>query len=184
MAAPPQIKTVATERIASPPPAAPGGSRTGSATATPLSAAATTQSGLTDRLGTGGFQECGGLDLEAELRDYLEGGGNDTVVRRIGRAKYVPIVLKRGMFVATRGGYADSTLWAWMTGMVSNQVPQVRYDGRIEVLDPGFRRVVARWTFVRGLPLKVVGPTLNASTGAVGIEELHVAHEGLWMEAS
>jgi len=49
-------------------------------------------------LGTGGFAECSGLELEADVKEYLEGGRNDGVVRRVGRAKLSPIVLKRGMF--------------------------------------------------------------------------------------
>ena len=35
------------------------------------------------------------------------------------------------------------------------------------------------WSFERGLPLKVVGPSLNARTGDIAVEELHIAHEGL-----
>ena len=47
---------------------------------------------------TGGFAECSGLELEADVKEYLEGGRNDGVVRRVGRVKLVPLVLKRGMF--------------------------------------------------------------------------------------
>jgi phage tail-like protein len=40
-------------------------------------------------------------------------------------------------------------------------------------------REVARWTFTRGLPSKVTGPSLNAKTGEIALEELHIVHEGL-----
>jgi hypothetical protein len=33
--------------------------------------------------------------------------------------------------------------------------------------------------FERGLPARIAGPQLNAKTGEVAIEELHIAHEGL-----
>jgi len=33
-----------------------------------------------------------------DVQDYLEGGRNDGIIRRAGRAKYTNIVLKRGMF--------------------------------------------------------------------------------------
>ena len=33
--------------------------------------------------------------------------------------------------------------------------------------------------FDRGLPSKVTGPALNAKTGEIAIEELHIVHEGL-----
>ena len=39
--------------------------------------------------------------------------------------------------------------------------------------------VVATWQFERGVPAKVRGPELNAKTGEIAIEELHIAHEGL-----
>jgi len=182
LAAPPQLAQGASGGAAPPAPVS-GGARAGAATAAPVSGAAAS-GGADDRLGDGGFQECSGLTVDADLHEVLEGGSNDTTVRRLGRAKHAPIVLKRGMVVPTSGGYADVSLWAWLTALVSGQVPLPRYDGRIEVLDPAFERVVARWTFVRGLPLKVVGPSLNAVSGAVAVEELHIAHEGLRLEAT
>lgn len=134
-------------------------------------------------LGDGLFAECSGLELEADIKEHLEGGRNDGVVRRVGRVKLVPLVLKRGMFVTSKGGYADVALWNWLTGMVSGQLPIPRYDGRIMVRDPSKRRVVAHWSFSRGLPMKVTGPALNAKTGEIAIEELHIAHEGLRLES-
>lgn len=132
-------------------------------------------------LGDGYFAECSGLELEADVREYLEGGRNDGVVRRVGRAKLVPIVLKRGMFVGSPGGYANTQLWDWLTGMVTGQLPIPRYNGMVQVLEPkqNSKREVARWTFKRGLPSKVTGPSLNAKTGEIAIEELHIVHEGL-----
>ena len=138
-------------------------------------------------LGTGGFSECSGLDLEADIKEYLEGGRNDGIVRRVGRVKLVPLVLKRGMFSPTRGGPADTALWDWIMAVVEGRRPVPRYDGYVDVHPPratlpGSARSVARWRFERGLPLKVTGPSLNARTGEIAIEELHVAHEGLRME--
>lgn len=135
-----------------------------------------------DRLGDGGFQECAGLALEADVREYLQGGANDEVVRRVGRVRLQPLVLKRGMLLAAGGGSADTSLWDWLHGMVAGSAPVPRYDGDVEVLDPAGQRVVAHWTFVRGLPLKITGPTLNARTGEIAVEELHIAHEGLRLE--
>jgi phage tail-like protein len=50
------------------------------------------------------------------------------------------------------------------------------------VLAPNGTREVARWTFLRALPSKVSGPSLNAKTGEIAIEELHLVHEGLRLE--
>jgi phage tail-like protein len=137
-----------------------------------------------DQLGDGAFQECSGLDLEAEPRDYTEGARNDGVIRRVGRVKLQPVVLKRGMFMASVGGYVDTSLWDWLRGMVEGDLPLPRYDGHVEVYNPDWnnRRIVAEWSFDRGLPAKVTGASLNAKTGEIAIEELHIVHEGLRLE--
>jgi phage tail-like protein len=138
-----------------------------------------------DQLGNGAFQECSGLDLEAEPKDYTEGGRNDGVIRRVGRVKLVPIVLKRGMFIASAGGYADTRLWDWLRGMVEGTLPLPRYDGHVEVYNSARNRprIVAQWSFDRGLPSKVSGASLNAKTGEIAVEELHILHEGLRLES-
>lgn len=132
--------------------------------------------------GEGGFQECSGLDIEMEVNEYQEGGRNNGVIQRAGRAKYPRLVLKRGMLHAP-GELSDPTVWQWIMDVTDGVRPIRRYDGDVEVL--GFdQAVVAHWRFVRGLPAKVVGPQLNGRTGEVAIEELHIAHEGLRMVLS
>jgi phage tail-like protein len=134
-----------------------------------------------DTIGNGGFQECTGLEIELDVQELQEGGRNDGVIRRIGRAKYQPITLKRGMFFSSPGHTAWTELWGWLQQVASGE-RVVRYDGTIEVLDTPANNVVATWTFVRGLPSKISGPQLNARTGEVAIEELQIAHEGLILE--
>jgi len=148
-----------------------------------------------EQLGDGGFQECTGLDLEADIREYLEGGRNDSVIRRVGRVKLQPLVLKRGMFAPSPAHPANSAgsgpngdrvipdLWLWLQDMVRGVLPVRRFEGVVLVRGPSGDAPRAVWRFVRGLPLKVVGPALNAKTGELVIEELHIAHEGLWLEA-
>ncbi len=147
----------------------------------------------------GAFQECSGLDIEMDVQEYLEGGRNDGVIKRVGRAKYQQLVLKRGMFYSVdsppnpdpkkpapgKTKQVDTQLWKWFQDVVSGKRPVPRYDGIVEVLprlhDPKSTQELplARWYFDRGLPAKIVGPQLNAKTGEVAIEELHIAHEGL-----
>jgi phage tail-like protein len=128
-------------------------------------------------LGDGAFQECGGLEVEMDIKEFLEGGNNNAVVRQAGRAKYSPIVLKRGMFYS-KGSPANGDLWTWIQQVVGGVRPLPRYNGTVEVMSVAFD-VAATWTFDRGLPMKVRGPELNAKTGEIAIEELHIAHEGL-----
>lgn len=129
-------------------------------------------------LGDGSFAECSGLQLEADIREYLEGGRNDGVIRRVGRVKLVPLVLKRGMFSPNPSEPANTELWDWLTSMVSGGGVR-RYNGEIALLNPSLTYAHMTWTFERGLPMKVLGPTLNAKTGDIAVEELHIAHEGL-----
>jgi phage tail-like protein len=133
-------------------------------------------------LGDGGFQECSGLEVEMDVQEYQEGGRNDGVIRRVGRAKYQNLVLKRGMFYGASGG-VNRDLWNWLQGVVAGERPVARYDGIIEVMSVG-ETVAATWVFTRGLPARIRGPELNAKTGEVAIEELHIAHEGLRLAGS
>ena len=128
-------------------------------------------------LGDGGFQECSGLEVEMDVQEYLEGGRNDGVIRRVGRAKYSPLILKRGMFFSGGAG-VNRELWQWIQGVVAGVRPIARYDGIVEVMDVG-EDGGGHWVFDRGLPAKIRGPELNAKTGEIAIEELHIAHEGL-----
>ena len=128
------------------------------------------------RLGDGAFQECSGLELEQDVQEYLEGGHNDGIVRRVGRVKYPHLILKRGMFFTNNR--LNRELWLWLQNVVSGVRPVARYNGTVNVYRAGLTPV-ARWEFVRGLPLRIKGPELNAKTGEVAIEELHIAHEGL-----
>ena len=139
-------------------------------------------SGGTGTLGTGGFQECSGLEVEMDTSEWPEGGSNNAVVQRAGRAKFTKLVLKRGMLFPP-DATVDSSLWKWLQDVVDGVRPIARYDGTVEVLDDD-EAVVATWTFSRGLPAKLVGPALNAKTGDVAIEELHVAHEGLRLKTA
>ena len=128
-------------------------------------------------LGDGAFQECSGLEIEQDVQEYYEGGNNDGVVRRVGRAKYQPLILKRGMFYGD-SGKVNQALWKWLQGIASGARPVSRYDGTIQVMSVA-DAVAATWSFSRGLPSKIRGPELNAKTGEVAIEELTIAHEGL-----
>jgi phage tail-like protein len=136
------------------------------------------RTGTRELLGDGGFQEVTGLELEMDVKELMEGGRNDGIIRRVGRAKFPNIVLKRGMLHPADGTITPE-LWAWLQGILSGVRPVARYDGVIEVLSADGQDVVATWTFERGLPAKVTGPQLNAKTGEIAIEELTIAHEGL-----
>lgn len=129
-------------------------------------------------LAAGAFQDCSGLEIEMDVQEYVEGGRNNGVVRRVGRAKYQPLVLKRGMFHAGAESTVDTGLWHWLQRIINGERPVPRYDGVIHVMSAD-GTVRASWMFDRGLPSKIKGPELNARSGEIAIEELTIAHEGL-----
>lgn len=134
-----------------------------------------------------GFQEIAGMEIEMDVTELIEGGRNDGAVRRPGRAKHATIVLKRGMFLPAQsaGGEqkAEVSLWRWIQDCIAGELPVKRCKGAISLNTVASATTglmpVASWTFERGLPVKVKGPDLNARTGEIAIEELHIAHEGL-----
>jgi phage tail-like protein len=133
-------------------------------------------------LGDGGFQECSGLEVEMDIKEYQEGGRNDGIIRRAGRAKYSNLILKRGMFYPDSGG-VNRDLWDWLQSVISGVRPIPRYDGLVQVKG-AVDDIVATWVFDRGLPAKIRGPELNGKTGEIAVEELHIAHEGLRLVSS
>ena len=131
------------------------------------------------QLADGAFQECSGLEIEMDVQEYQEGGRNDGTVRRVGRAKFAPLVLKRGMFHgADASATASPDLWRWLQDIVNGVRPVVRCDGLVRVMSAD-GTVRATWSFDRGLPSKIKGPELNGKSGEIAIEELTIQHEGL-----
>lgn len=149
----------------------------GSSTGPNRSLAPPAEDDSADTLGDGGFQECAGLEVSMDVQEYQEGGRNDGVIQRVGRAKYTNLVLKRGMFYG-EDKQVQRELWNWIQGVVSGRRPVARYDGIIEVRSRT-GETVATWVFERGLPAKIAGPQLNGKSGDIAIEELHIAHQGL-----
>ncbi len=136
----------------------------------------------TGTLADGGFQEVTGLEVDMDIAEYVEGGRNDGVVQRVGRAKYQQrVVLKRGMFASDDTRARE--LWQWFQDIVAGVRPVRRYDGSVEVQSRS-GEPQATWRFSRALPARLVGPALNARSGEIAIEELHLAHEGLYLEGT
>jgi phage tail-like protein len=120
-----------------------------------------------------GFTECTGLDATLEVLEYKEGGVNDYVHKFPTRASYSNITLKRGVILL------EDDLWTWHQSFVQGMGK--RRDGLIVLLDESHAPAKV-WKFKRGIPMKWVGPSLNATQSGAAIESLEVAHEGLLLE--
>lgn len=121
----------------------------------------------------GGFSEVTGLDATMAVDEWREGGRNDAVLRFPGRITHPSIKLRRGLATSTQ-------LWDWHESYVRGRGK--RRDGVVELLDDA-GGTVRTWRFRRGLPVRWGGPALAGATSAVAVEEIEIAHEGLYVQA-
>jgi phage tail-like protein len=120
-----------------------------------------------------GFSECSGLEATIEVIDYKEGGLNDYVHKFPSRASHANLTLKHGAI------YLYDDLWSWHYEFVQGRGK--RKDGLVVLLDEA-KKPAKVWKFKRGIPMKWVGPSLNAAQSNAAIESLEIAHEGLLLE--
>ncbi len=118
----------------------------------------------------GAFAECSGLEATMEPKVIREGGRNDGPHQRAGQVSYGTVVLRRGM--TTR-----RDLWQWFELVAAGGYAQ-RLTATVTVLDQAGEPMLA-WRLKRAMPTKFKAADLNARGSEVGIEELHLAHEGL-----
>jgi phage tail-like protein len=72
----------------------------------------------------------------------------------------------------------SADLWEWYQSFVNGE--GVVKNGLIALAnDMGIPLKI--WSFSNGIPIKWTGPSLNATTSAVAIESLEIAHEKLDM---
>jgi phage tail-like protein len=119
---------------------------------------------------SGAFAECTGLEATMEPKVIKAGGLNYGPVQRSGPVSFATVILKRGM-TTTRD------LWNWFQ-LVAGGAYAYRLAAEIVMKGPAGEPVVT-WKLARALPVKFKAADLNARGTDVGIEELHLAHEGL-----
>jgi len=116
----------------------------------------------------GGFTEVTGLESVIEVEEYREGGVNGFVHKLPGKTSYANLTLRHGLT-------SLGTLWDWYHQTTEGAIS--RRNGTIMLLDA--RQVpVMWWNFRNALPVRWTGPTFNAASDEVGVEELELAHEG------
>ena len=130
---------------------------------------ASTESGEV-RLCGAAFTEVTGLEATMEPKVIKEGGRNFGAAQRVGPVTFGTVVLKRGVSQIV-------DLWRFFA-LVAGGASSKRLNATITVYDPE-REPVYRWRLLRALPTKFKTADLNATSTSVGVEELHIAHEGL-----
>ena len=145
-----------------------------------------TGAGGDEALCEGAFAEVTGLEAAMEARSIREGGANYGAHQRAGPVSFATVVLKRGMTQAR-------DLWSWWGLFAGAGAPDAtprtngafahRLTVRITLIDiDGTPRM--KWRLERAMPVKFRAADFNARATEVGIEEVHLVHEGLFFEAA
>jgi phage tail-like protein len=139
----------------------------------------------------GSFSEVSGLNAEIEMEEYREGGNNTGPHKFIKWGRYPNVVFKRGVTM-------NPDIWDWYYTVLYKSSNPVRKNGFILLTDrgagisslaggptplglPGLDKLpIAIWYFRNALPEKLQGPGLNAKSNEIAIEQLELAHEGLY----
>ena len=139
------------------------------------------------QLAHGAFSECTGLEATMEAKVIKAGGVNYGAFQRAGRVTFATVILKRGIT-------SSRDLWKWFSHVNERGKLAFRLDVKILVFgetelapppgepqsspQPSAEPSLTIQLF-RALPVKFKSGDLNARATEVGIEELHLAHEGL-----
>lgn len=118
----------------------------------------------------GAFSECTGLEATMEPKIIKEGGGNYGAAQRAGAITFTTVVLKRGIT-------NNKNLWQWFSAVATGG-----YSYRLSITIHVFNlegKAVLAWQLDKAMPIKFKAADLNAKASEIGIEELHLAHEGL-----
>ena len=117
------------------------------------------------------FSECDGLEINMELKTFSQGGLNTEQIHLAGPATYSQLTLKRGMS-------QNFDLWRWFTETMKTSQRSLRGQANITMLD-GTCKPQIIFGLKNCLPVKLRAPTLNATEGAIAIEEMQLAYESL-----
>jgi len=120
---------------------------------------------------SGAFAECTGLEATMEAKVIKEGGRNYGAAQRAGGTTFATVVLKRGIST-------NQNLF-----QIFNTMATGTFAPRMQVTINLFGNdgtTMLAWQLDKAMPIKYKFSDLNARNSEVGIEELHLAHEGLW----
>jgi phage tail-like protein len=123
-----------------------------------------------DGISAAGFKSVSGLDATVATVTYREGTDVGLNSRPLpGLVTYSNIVLSRGITL-------DRSLWDWHSGIVNGTL--TRKNVSVVLLDnTGTEKI--RWNLANCWPTKWSGANLDASSDAIAIETLELAHEGI-----
>ncbi len=119
------------------------------------------------------FTECTGIGSENQVIEHkvVDKGGKELTMKIPGRRTWGDLTLKRGVT-------GEMQIWDWRDMVEKGEMERARRNGSVVMYDRDYVEV-ARWDFTNAWPSKVSGPSLDAASTDIGIEEITIVHEGL-----
>jgi phage tail-like protein len=120
--------------------------------------------------GEGAFAEISGIEATMQHKEIREGGLNLGAHQRPGPVGYQTVVLKRGLM-------RNRDLWRWFEAVAGGgYAPRLKVTIEMRGMDG---EPLMRWSLRRALPVRFKSADFNARANEVGVEELHLVHEGI-----
>jgi phage tail-like protein len=119
----------------------------------------------------GYFTEVSGIGSESEVAEQkvTDPSGRDVIKKIPGRLKFTDITLKRGIT-------SNMDFYNWRKAVEDGQIQAARVNATITMYNV-MGAAVARWNLTNAWPTKISGPSINAGSSEVGIEELTITYD-------
>jgi phage tail-like protein len=121
-----------------------------------------------DGITRAGFRECSGLENSQNAGEYREGTDKNPSVRKI------PGLITHSDITLSRGVTSDSKLWEWREKAMKGTVE--RHDISVSLLDETGAATIT-WNLFDAWPRQWTGPSFNATSDEVAVEQLILAYE-------
>jgi phage tail-like protein len=123
------------------------------------------------------FREASGIGSTSEVIEsrHSTKDGKVVVKKTPGNLKWDDLSLKRGFTT-------DMKLYEWRGKVEAGKVNEARKHGSLTVYSAE-GTPLAKWSFLNAWPSKLSGPTLNATSNEIAVEEITIVHEGMTREA-
>lgn len=108
------------------------------------------------------FKSVSGLDINYDSIEYVDGLGNKYYMP--GKRQKVSITLSKGVF---RG---ENALYNWINGVTLNRVD--KKDLMISLTDETGNEIFVTWNVLNAFPVGLKGPSLDAGTNDIAIQEV------------
>ncbi|MCU7065098.1 phage tail protein [Serratia ureilytica] len=118
------------------------------------------------------FSGVSGLDQSVQLVKYQDGTGN--LYQMPGQAEPLTITLKRGVIPK------QSQLYEWINAITFNRVE--KKDLTISLTNETGTELLVTWNVMNAFPTKWTGPSLDATSNEVAIEEISLAADRLTLK--